>query len=237
MRPHAALSIEYVDVSGLRPFPRNARTHTKKQIRQIANSIKQFGVTNPVLIDDDKAILAGHGRLDAAKLPDMRSIPCVRLSSMTPAQKRAYLLADNKLALNAGWDEEILFFDTAVPIQDPIDFIEVGSTDFRRVLCTPRSRNLISLGPLRRDRHSLARRCHTLKVSKFKIGQSVRLRSTARAGGAAGCEYRIVRQLTQADNIVRYRVRSSADERDEMVVKESQIHDWQNSKVSTHRFR
>jgi hypothetical protein len=76
-----------------------------------------------------------------------------------------------------------------------------------------------------------------LKVSKFKIGQSVRLRTTARPGGAEDCEYRIIRQLAQADDIIRYRVRSAGDERDEMVVAESQIRDWQNSKVSTPRFR
>ena len=100
------LSIEYLDIRGLRPFARNARTHSRKQIRQIAESIRTFGFTNPVLIDDDSTILAGHGRVEAAKQLGMPQVPCVRLSSMTAEQKRAYVLADNKLALNAGWDDQ-----------------------------------------------------------------------------------------------------------------------------------
>lgn len=102
------LTIEYVEVEALRPSTRNARTHSKKQIRQIAESIKAFGFTNPVLIDNERTVLAGHGRLEAAKLLKMDKVPCVQLSNMTATQKRAYILADNKLALNAGWDEEIL---------------------------------------------------------------------------------------------------------------------------------
>jgi DNA modification methylase len=108
MQPANELLIEYLNVGELRPQPRNARTHTKKQIRQIANSIRTFGFTNAILIDDDKTILAGHGRIEAAKSLGMARIPCVRLSDMTTAQKRAYAIADNKLALNAGWDEELL---------------------------------------------------------------------------------------------------------------------------------
>jgi DNA modification methylase len=102
------LVVEYMEAARLCPFGRNARTHSKKQIRQLADSIRAFGFTNPVLIDDGGTILAGHGRVEAAKLLGMTSIPCVRLSNMTPAQKRAYVLADNRLALNAGWDEELL---------------------------------------------------------------------------------------------------------------------------------
>ena len=90
------------------PWARNARTHSKKQIRQIADSIRTFGFTNPVLIDAANTILAGHGRVEAAKLLGMATVPCVRLENMTPAQKRAYVLADNKLAQNAGWDEDLL---------------------------------------------------------------------------------------------------------------------------------
>jgi ParB-like chromosome segregation protein Spo0J len=102
------LVVEYMDAARLCPFGSNARTHSKKQIRQLADSIRAFGFTNPVLIDDSGTILAGHGRVAAAKLLGMTSIPCVRLSNMTPAQKRAYVLADNKLALNASFDEELL---------------------------------------------------------------------------------------------------------------------------------
>jgi DNA modification methylase len=102
------LSIETLSLSSLKPWPRNARTHSKKQVRQIADSIQQFGFTNPVLVDRDNTILAGHGRVAAAKLLELTEVPCVRLEHMTQVQKRAYVLADNKLALNAGWDEEFL---------------------------------------------------------------------------------------------------------------------------------
>ena len=102
------LDIEYLPTATLHAYPRNARTHSKKQIKQIAESIRQFGFTNPLLIDDHHMILAGHGRLAAARILDMSEVPCVRLSHMTAAQKKAYVLADNKLALNAGWDEELL---------------------------------------------------------------------------------------------------------------------------------
>lgn len=92
----------------LRPWARNARKHLKKQLRQIADSIHECGFTNPVLIDEDLTILAGHGRVEAAKLLGLVSVPCRLLSEMTEAQKRAYVLADNKLAPNAGWDDELL---------------------------------------------------------------------------------------------------------------------------------
>lgn len=104
--PH--LEIEYRDVASLRPYAQNARTHSKKQIRQIAASIEEFGFTNPVLISDNDEIIAGHGRVSAAKLLGMKKVPTVRLSNLTVNQRRAYVLADNKLALNAGWDIEIL---------------------------------------------------------------------------------------------------------------------------------
>jgi ParB-like chromosome segregation protein Spo0J len=88
------LSIETLPLSSLKPWPRNARTHSKKQIRQIAESITQFGFTNPVLVDRDNTILAGHGRVAAAKLLELTEVPCVRLEHMTQAQRRAYVLAD-----------------------------------------------------------------------------------------------------------------------------------------------
>ena len=100
--------IQQIALRDLKPWVTNARTHTKKQIRQIADSIKAFGFTNPVLIDEHRTILAGHGRVEAAKLIGMGMVPCVRLDHMTSEEKRAYVLADNKLALNAGWDEDLL---------------------------------------------------------------------------------------------------------------------------------
>ncbi|MER8577650.1 site-specific DNA-methyltransferase [Mesorhizobium sp. M1423] len=102
------LKIELIPVRSLRLWAKNARTHSKKQLKQIGKSIRTFGFTNPVLIDAENTILAGHGRVEAAKLIGMSEVPCVRLEHMTPEQKRAYVLADNKLALNAGWDDELL---------------------------------------------------------------------------------------------------------------------------------
>ena len=101
-------SIIHCKVDLLKPYHRNARTHSKKQIRQIASSIERFGFTNPVLVTDDGEIIAGHGRVEAAKLLGMREVPTLALSHLSDAERRAYILADNKLALNAGWDKELL---------------------------------------------------------------------------------------------------------------------------------
>jgi DNA modification methylase len=119
--------IEPMAITRLRPCARNARTHSKKQIRQIADSIRRFGFTNPVLIGDDDEIIAGHGRVEAAKLIGLQTVPAVRLSHLDAAQRRAYVLADNKLALNAGWDREML----AIELQALIDLdFDVEITGF-----------------------------------------------------------------------------------------------------------
>lgn len=97
-----------IKISALKPYPKNARTHSPKQIRQIAKSIKEFGFTNPVLIDKDNCILAGHGRVEAAKLAGLTEVPAVVISHLTPAQKKAYILADNRLAELSGWDKNLL---------------------------------------------------------------------------------------------------------------------------------
>ncbi|QTD57179.1 site-specific DNA-methyltransferase [Parasphingorhabdus cellanae] len=95
-------------IDTLIPYARNARTHSKKQIRQIADSIERFGFTNPVLVSDENEIVAGHGRVEAAKLLGLKTVPTLVLSDMSEADRRAYILADNKLALNAGWDKDLL---------------------------------------------------------------------------------------------------------------------------------
>ena len=100
----STLTIQYLSPASLQAYSRNARTHSRKQIRQIADSIEAFGFTNPLLIDTANMILAGHGRLAAAKLLGLDKVPCVRLENMSAQQKKAYVLADNKLALNAGWE-------------------------------------------------------------------------------------------------------------------------------------
>ena len=101
------MNIEYTPVKELRPYAANARTHSRKQIRQIAKSIERFGFCNPVLIDDSKQIVAGHGRVEAAKIIGIEDVPTVRLSHLSETDKRAYILADNKLAQKAGWDREM----------------------------------------------------------------------------------------------------------------------------------
>ena len=121
--------IEMLAPGELRPWAKNARTHSKKQIRQIADSITRFGFTNPVLIDRDRTILAGHGRVEAAKLLGLSEVPCLRIETMTPAEKRAYVIADNKLALNAGWDEALLASELQGLLAEDIDF-DIGITGF-----------------------------------------------------------------------------------------------------------
>jgi ParB-like chromosome segregation protein Spo0J len=106
--PGQPLQIEQVAVSALIPYARNSRTHSDEQVAQIAASIREFGFTNPVLIDADSGIIAGHGRVMAARKLGMDAVPCLRLGHLSDTQKRAYIIADNKMALNSGWDDELL---------------------------------------------------------------------------------------------------------------------------------
>jgi ParB-like chromosome segregation protein Spo0J len=100
--------IETLALDALVPYARNSRTHSPEQVAQIAASIREFGFTNPVLIDDAGGIIAGHGRVLGARAVGLLAVPCLRLAGLSEAQKRAYVIADNKLALNAGWDEDLL---------------------------------------------------------------------------------------------------------------------------------
>ena len=102
------MKIETIKVDALVPYARNSRTHSEEQVVQIVASIREFGFTNPVLIDGDGGIIAGHGRVLAARKMGLATVPCLRLAHLSEAQKRAYIIADNKLALNAGWDDEML---------------------------------------------------------------------------------------------------------------------------------
>ena len=114
-------------IGALKPYPGNARTHSKKQVKQIAASIERFGFTNPVLVSDEGEIIAGHGRVAAARLLGWKSVPTLALSHLSDAERRAYVLADNKLALNAGWDREFL----AIELQGLIEFdFDVELTGF-----------------------------------------------------------------------------------------------------------
>lgn len=123
------LKIAMVPVSDLKRNRRNSRTHSKKQIGQIAESIVTFGWTNPILVDADNTLIAGEGRLEAAKCLGIDRVPVIRIDDMSEAQKRAYLLADNKLAENAGWDRELLALELQGLIEIELDF-EVTVTGF-----------------------------------------------------------------------------------------------------------
>lgn len=122
-------ALEFLLIDQLRSSPRNARTHSRKQIRQIAESIGRFGFTNPVLIDDENRILAGHGRVEAARERGMSTVPCLRVGHLSATEKRAYVLADNKLALNAGWDEELLGLELKELTESDVEF-DIGLTGF-----------------------------------------------------------------------------------------------------------
>tara|TARA_B110000977_G_scaffold198896_1_gene284842 strand:+ start:1153 stop:2361 length:1209 start_codon:yes stop_codon:yes gene_type:complete len=102
------MQIEQLKVGDLIPYVNNSRTHSDEQVMQVASSIKEFGFTNPILIDDDGGIIAGHGRLMAAKKLGLDEVPCIRLGHLSEAQRKAYVIADNQLALNSGWDLDAL---------------------------------------------------------------------------------------------------------------------------------
>ena len=102
------MQIQPRPIEGLIPYARNSRTHSDEQVAQIAASIREFGWTNPVLVDGENGIIAGHGRVLAARKLGMAEVPCIELAHLSEAQKKAYIIADNKLALNAGWDNELL---------------------------------------------------------------------------------------------------------------------------------
>lgn len=124
-----AQSIEQTGIDALIPYARNSRTHSETQIAQIAASIREFGFTNPVLIDGDGGIIAGHGRVLAARKLGLSAVPTIRIDYMTEAQKRAYVIADNKLALNAGWDDELLALELGELQAEGFDLSLTGFDD------------------------------------------------------------------------------------------------------------
>ncbi|ACC76136.1 ParB/Srx family N-terminal domain-containing protein [Paraburkholderia phymatum] len=113
MEAASQLQIVYRDIEHLVPYARNARTHSDEQIAQLAASLREFGWTNPVLLDGDCGIIAGHGRVLAARKLGQREVPTIDLAHLSEAQRRAYVLADNKLAERAGWDSELLELEVA----------------------------------------------------------------------------------------------------------------------------
>jgi len=125
-----------VPVDSLIPYARNARTHSEEQIAQIAASIREFGWTNPILTDGDKGVIAGHGRLAAARKLELTEVPVIELGHLTPEQKKAYILADNRIALNSGWDEELLKLELQElqGVDFDLDLLGFGDEEIERLL-------------------------------------------------------------------------------------------------------
>lgn len=129
MHPRIHDRYETMPIEAMIPYARNSRTHSDEQVAQIAASIREFGFANPVLIDEEGSIVAGHGRVMAARKLGMLEIPCIRLEGLTETQRRAYVIADNKLALNAGWDDEMLAVEIAALEADNFDLSLIGFSD------------------------------------------------------------------------------------------------------------
>jgi ParB-like chromosome segregation protein Spo0J len=127
--PIVAKHLEHWPLDRLIPYARNARMHSDSQIAQIAASIREFGFTNPILVDTGDGIIAGHGRLLAARQLRLEQVPVIVLDHLTETQKRAYIIADNKLAENAGWDDELLQLEMAALQQEGFDLDLVGFDD------------------------------------------------------------------------------------------------------------
>lgn len=131
------LTVTYKRVVDLIPYVNNARTHSDEQVTQIASSIKEFGFNNPILTDGENGVIAGHGRLLAAKKLGLETVPTIELAGLTEAQKKAYILADNKIALNSGWDEELLKIELDDLQLQGIDLETVGFSDEELQNITP----------------------------------------------------------------------------------------------------
>jgi site-specific DNA-methyltransferase (adenine-specific) len=133
------LEVTYRKVEDLIPYARNARTHSDEQVARIASSIKEFGWTNPIIIDGENGIVAGHGRTLAARKLGLTEVPCIELKNLTETQKRAYILADNRLALDAGWDNEMLALELGDLKDAGVDLELTGFSDeeLDELLATP----------------------------------------------------------------------------------------------------
>ena len=119
--------IEHLATASLIPYARNAKKHDASQVAKLAGSIREFGFNNPVLIDKDNGIIAGHGRVMAAQSLGLETVPCIRLGHLTDTQRRAYILADNRLAeIGGGWDEEMLKLELADLAALDVDVAEIG---------------------------------------------------------------------------------------------------------------
>lgn len=131
-----AEKIEVIGIEKLIPYAKNSRTHSEEQVAQIAASIKEFGFNNPVLVDKDDVIIAGHGRVMAARKCGIMEVPCIRLGHLTETQRKAYVIADNRLALNAGWDNELLTIELNELLADDfaLDILGFNSDELKALL-------------------------------------------------------------------------------------------------------
>lgn len=125
------LSLVYRLIEELKPWPNNPRTHSDDQIAQLVGSMMEFGFTQPVLINEDDVILAGHGRLEAAQLANIESVPTVTVAGLTTAQQRAYVIADNQLALRADWSADNLQLELQRLLADDFDLTMTGFLDWQ----------------------------------------------------------------------------------------------------------
>ena len=122
-------NMELVEINKLVPYVNNARTHSPEQINKLRSSLREFGFINPVIIDKDYGIIAGHGRVIAAREEGIDKVPCVFVDHLTEAQKKAYIIADNRLALDAGWDEDILKLEFAELEKEGFELSKTGFSD------------------------------------------------------------------------------------------------------------
>lgn len=131
-----ANKIEQIGIEKLIPYAKNSRTHSDEQVAQLAGSIKEFGFNNPVLISKDDIIIAGHGRVMAARKLGMTEVPCIRLEHLTETQRKAYIIADNRLALNAGWDNELLTIELNDLLEDgfSLDILGFDANELKNLL-------------------------------------------------------------------------------------------------------
>lgn len=134
------LKVVYRKTSDLIPYARNARTHSDEQVARIASSIKEFGFTNPILVDEENGIIAGHGRIAAARLLGMTEVPTINLTGLSETQKKAYILADNKLALDAGWDDEMLRIELEeLSVSGALDWTGFSEDEFQQLALSEES--------------------------------------------------------------------------------------------------
>jgi len=132
-----SLAVSYESIQDVKIYENNSRTHSDRQVEQIAASIQEFGFTNPLLVDENLQIIAGHGRLMAADMMGLESVPVIKLSGLTETQKRAYVIADNKLALNAGWNDDLLAQELEALTFDDFDLGIIGWDEVPEFAATP----------------------------------------------------------------------------------------------------